>query len=261
MAKYLRTENKKPKKHFPVIAIFLVVILALAAVFLLPRDTSGDVSDPVAGTGQQALPTREQPAISTEPVETQQLTVDFPLTLEDGKLEVENIFQYEGINPDCDFEDGTDVASIMLKNLSEDYLAEAKITLELVDGTALNFVVNDLPAGKTVMAFSVDNTSVEADVECVSAVCTASWDSELVALPDAVSVSVDGVAITVTNNTDQDISELVIYCRCPLDEDYFGGLAYPYTINDLSANGSATVEAWDCILGMAEVVRIAVNQE
>lgn len=260
MAKYLNEDKKKPGKKILVIVLILAVIAALAAVYVLRPEWFS-----IPDSGETAAPEQTQNVTEnvTEPATEKETLppLEYPLILEDGKLEIVNLFQYEGMNPDCNLEEGRNVASMTLKNISGAYLEEAKITLTLVDGTVLNFTVTDLPAGKTVMAFEVANTSAEENALCAEASCTASWAEGLDALPEDIAVSVDGVNVTVTNNTGHDISELVISCRCPLDEDYFGGVAYQYTINDLSANESATIEAWDCILGIAEVVRVAGNHE
>lgn len=258
MAKYLN--KKRPGRVVLAAVLILAVVAALAAayvVFLHPGDKP-DVGEGTAlGQTQNVTENVTEPATEKETLPA----LEYPLILEDGKLEITNLFQYEGMNPDCNLEEGKNVASVMLKNTSNAYLEEAHITLTLVDGTELNFTVTDLPAGRTVMAFEVSNIAAEENARCADVVCSASWAEGIVALPEDISVAVDGVCVTVTNNTGHDISQLVIYCRCPLDEDYFGGIAYQYTINDLPANENATIEAWDCILGIAEVVRVAENQE
>lgn len=262
MAKYLRKKKKKP---IGLILILLVVILLLAAfaVFIMPQ-----LLYRLSGGGEEETLPQTEPQISaatttaseetTEAVETVP-TVAFPLALEDGKLEINSLFQFSGINPDCDNQEGTDIASILLKNLSDSYLAEAQITLTLPDGTELHFAVTDLPAGKSVLAFSTENGTIPADAACVSAVCDASFDSTAITVSDQVEASADGIHITLTNTSDQDLSEIVVYCRSLLGEDYFGGITYQYIATDLPAGESTTVDATDCILGMAEVVRFGVN--
>ena len=250
----------------------LAVVLALVVVAAVSRDSADtpnagdDTTSAQTQTGQETKPEQTQTGNATGSVTGQETkpaqtlpALEYPLILEDGKLEIENLFQYEGMNPDCDYEEGKDVASLMLRNISDAYLEEADITLTLVDGTVVRFHVDDLPAGKTAMVFERSNASAEENAACADAVCTASWSGKIKVLPEDLPVSVDGVTVTVTNSTGHDISELVIYCRCPMDEEYFGGIAYQYIINNLPANESATVEAGDCILGMTEVVRIAVN--
>ena len=268
MGKYLKNEKKGSGKKILVIFLILAALAAAVASYLLldPSDVPDPGKDTAPEQTQNAAensttdPNEETELVETAPVETLP-ALEYPLVLENGGLQIENLFQYEGMNPDCDYEEGKDVASAMLKNTSDAYLEEAKITLTLIDGTVVNFAVNDLPAGKTVMVFDTANTSVEADALCADASCEAKWNPDVIPLPEEIGLTVDGVAVTVTNNTGRDISELVVYCRCPLDEDYFGGIAYLYTINDLPANESTTVDAWDCLLGMAEVVRVAVNHE
>lgn len=259
MAKYLKKEKKKPGKIILVV-VLLLAAAALAAVCVLYPQLPGIPDNGEASAPEQTQPVTENvtdPTAGQEPLPV----LGYPLILEDGRLEITNLFQYEGINPDCGLEEGREVASVTLKNTSGDYLEEARIALTLTDGTVLSFTVMDLPAGKTVMAFETANTAAEENAACTGVSCAASWAEGITALPEGIGLAVDGVNITVTNNTGHDISELVISCRCPLDEAYFGGIAYRYTMNDLPANGSATVEARDCILGIAEVVRAAENQE
>lgn len=267
MAKYLNKDQKKPGGKILVTVLILAVIAALAAVCVMHPEWFSIPDSGEATTAQTQNVTENVTETVTDPA-PEQLTepetlpaLGYPLILEDGKLEITNLFQYEGMNPDCSLATGKKVASLMLKNTSGDYLEEAKIDLTLVDGTVLHFVVMDLPAGKTAMVFETANTAAEENAGCAEAVCTASWAEGIEPLPEDIAVSVDGITVTVTNNTGHDIPELVISCRCPLGEEYFGGVAYQYTINDLSAGESATVEALDCILGMAEVVRTAENQE
>lgn len=256
MAKYLKKKKKKPIGGI-LILVVVILLLAVVAVFVMPR-----LLYRLSGGGE-AVEFETEAQLSTnipeETTEERVPTVAFPLLVDDGRLEINSLFQFTGINPDCENQEGTDIASIVLKNVSDLYLAEAKITLTLLDGTQLNFVVTELPAGASVMAFSTENSILPADAACVSAVCDASFDPTAVTVSDQVTASADGVHITLTNISGQDLSQIVVYCRSPLGEDYFGGTTYLYTVTDLPAGGSAAVDAADCILGMAEVVRFVVN--
>lgn len=263
MARYLRKKKKKPVGR---ILILVAVVLALAAcaVFFVPQllySMSGGEEEEISlqtepkYTEAVVVETTEE-TIPTAPTVP---TVAFPLSVDDGRLEISSLFQYSGINPDCDGQEGTDIASIVLKNVSGMYLAEANISLTLLDDTQLNFKVTELPDGESVMAFSTENLSIPVDAACLSAECEASYDPTAVADSDQVTASVDGARITLTNISDQDISQIVVYCRDVLGDDYFGGTTYLYTVTDLPAGESTVVEATDCILGMAEVVRFVVN--
>lgn len=257
MAKYLRKKKKKPIVWI-LILVAVILVLASVAVFIMPRvlySLSGGEEDEVS---LQTEPKYSE-AIAVETTEETVPTVAFPLSLDDGRLEINSLFQFSGINPDCGNQEGTDIASIVLKNVSGTYLAEANISLTLPDGTQLNFVVTELPAGASAMAFSTENLSIPADAVCLSAGCEASYDPTAVADSDQVTASADGSQITLTNVSGQDISQIVVYCRDLLGDDYFGGITYSYTVTDLPAGESTTVEATDCVLGMAEVVRFVVN--
>ena len=52
---------------------------------------------------------------------------------------------------------------------------------------------------------------------------------------------------------------MTVYCHDLLDVEYFGGKVYVYTIKDLKANENTTIDAWDTLLAMADVVRITVK--
>lgn len=253
MAKYLKKKKKKPVALILVLVLVLLILLAAFAILIMPQ-----LLYRLSGEGEETLSTEAVEQVP-ESMEVIGSAVDFPLLVDDGRLEINSLFPFSGINPDCNNQDGTDIASIVLKNTTDTYLTEAKLTLTLADGTQLNFTVTDLPAGTSVMAFSTENLSLSANAVCVSAVCEASFDETAVTESNQVSAYTSGTVVTVINNSGQDLSQIVVYCRSLLDEDYFGGVTYAYTINDLPAGESTTVEAKDCILGMAEVVRVAVN--
>lgn len=258
MGKYEGKHTKKKKSGsakrvlIPVILLLLIVLLVLFAMPQVLYRLSGEAE--ITTTEEMALLAED-----TEPAAAPTVpAVQFPLELEMGALQIESLFQYDGINPDCGNEEGSNIASITVKNTSNKYLVEAKIQVELRDGTRASFLVTHLPAGKTAMAFATDNTAMDSTNSCVDVSCSAVWEETDKLLPEAVILSVDGVTITLKNNTDQEIPELKIYCRSPFDEEYFGGIAYEYTVN-LPAYERTTVEALDCILGLAEVVRITMN--
>ena len=85
----------------------------------------------------------------------------FPYLLEEEQIQVDSLFQYSGINPDAENAECEDVAAIQMKNNSEQYLESAEVSVELSDGTAYSFVVQDIPAGKSVIAFESGNTSYD----------------------------------------------------------------------------------------------------
>lgn len=260
MGRFEKKKKKSPVKRI-LICVTVLLLVVVMGLFLIPKSETEEKqaqTEDVFTAEQSELPAVTDQA-DTVPVTTVPV-LEFPLTFDGGKLELEELFQFEGMNPDCGLETGTSIASVTLKNVSEEFLLDASMSLELADGTMLNFCVSNLPAGREVMAFELANIQVEADAVCVQAHCDASWLSGEEALPDAVSVSVSGTTVTIENQTAQEISGLTVYCRDPLDEVYFGGKSHEYTVNNLAANGTATVDALDCILGQADVVRIAIHE-
>lgn len=254
------------KKHHirNVLVITLVVLItaAIAAVIVMGGFPEGIRLPGISQTqGYKDDPT-EGPSKSVEQTEiqTEVSGMEFPIMLEDGKLEIQSLFAYTGLNPDDENEETRDIAAITLVNRSGAYMAEARITMGLSNGAEAEFIAMDLPAGKRVMAFSTDSVEAPDGTGCTEVRCDAVFDAAASMMAERIAVTVEAMTVTVKNLTGNEISNIVIYCRCPLDEDYFGGIAYQYQINSLPANGTATVDAWDCVLGMAEVVRIEINE-
>lgn len=258
MAKYLR-KKKKSSALLPVLVLVGLILLAAFVIFVMPQllyrlSGGGEETSPP----QTAVPSQAVSAEATKPAIP---SIPFPLPVDDGRLEIGSLFDFRGFNPDCGNQEGEHIAAISLKNLSDEYLSQANVTLTLLDGTALHFTVSELPAGESTIALSTENASFPSDAVCVDAQCSASYDPAAVTVSDQVTATVDGIHITVTNTTNQTLSKIVVYCRSLLGEDPFGGIAYSYTITDLPAGASASLDATDCIVGMAEVIRLAVESE
>lgn len=270
-----KKKNTKKRTGKMIALVVLCLILAVElCIFVIPQalyGQAGDMAFPDSEVTESPdlIPeatvwvptdaeTEETAAQETQPVNMGSV-LDFPVLLEDGKLEIESLFRFDGINPDCSNAEQDDIVTVMIRNVSEIFLTEAEITLEMADGKTVKFAVTNLPAGKTAMVFSADNVSAKEDVGCVDVTCEALWAETVVALPEEVAVSVDGVTVTLENQTKNDIPELILYCHSLLDEDYFGGISYVYKVENLPAGETVTVEAPECIMGLAEVARITIN--
>lgn len=258
-------QNQKKRKRIPAgrvaLALGLLGALAVLAVLLLPASRDGDAG----GSGGQSALSDDAAASSDSGAELTEESifttpVTFPLALEDGRLLLENLFRFDGLNPDCGNGSGSDIATITLTNQSDVCLSRAELTLLLDDGRRLHFVVSDLPAGKSVMAFATDNAAIDSETTCVEATCQATFDAEASLLTDRLGISVTGTHIAVENRSASDLTELVISCHGTLGDQYFGGIAYTYQIDSLPAGETAELDAVDCVLGLAEVVRIRTNE-
>ena len=262
-----QTQKKRQKKagtQIVLVVVLSVFLAALLMMFVVPQmlyRLSGQESDPELDVAEDIAATEE--ATGTEETlpqiaYSQEDVLDFPAKLEDTKLEIESLFSFSGINPDSGNQECDDLATIMLKNTSEAYLEQAVIRATLLDGTECTFVVTDLPAGKSTMAFATGNESLAQEVSCVALSCEASF-TELEPW-DQLSVSTVGTTVTLQNNSGEDITNIDVYCRDVFGESYFGGITYKQTISNLPANQTATVDVTDSLLGMVEVVRIAINE-
>lgn len=178
-----------------------------------------------------------------------------PYAPEDGGLAVESIFQYTGENP----ETGTmceDLAAVSVTNRGTRHLDAAELAVTLTSGATLHFAVSDLPAGETAWLFSQEDASCEANPACTAITCTRVSYSDEPPLPaDAIGISVEGTAVTVTNRSAAALPALRLFCHCRFDGAFFGGLTYPYETEPLEPGASTTVDAADCYLGEAAVVR------
>ena len=183
----------------------------------------------------------------------------FPILLENGKLEIERVFLYDGMNPDCGNIQGSNITALEVRNLSAEQLEKAIITLDSDEGKTIEFTIAELPAKKSVIVFSYENVSSSADTVYGNVRCEALFNADASIHSEKISISTDGTRITLRNNTDIEMNEIVVYCRSVLEDRYFGGITYSYTLNNLSAHGTTEIDAVDCILGFAEVVRVEIN--
>ena len=243
----METSVKKKKRKLKkgaklALAAVLICVVGVLIMSLSKNENKSDSDSSIS---------KDDPIVQDE-------SISFPVVVDDGKVEIENLFQYTGYNPDCRNEDGSDIAGVQIKNISEQHLAELTLTLILEDETELQFAAYEIPAGKSAAVFSLNNTSIKQDVKVKEVKCESSYleaDSG-----DLLQISTDGgVQIILTNTQDTELTDVTVYCHNILD-DYFGGIAYQYTVDSIPAKESAVIEAWDCFLGIAEVARIEINK-
>lgn len=266
MSKHIKKKAVKSCKGFVIALVLIAVLLAVILYIMLPvSDRSNNTLDKnsmLAADEQEAESAEDIASNETaeEKVENEVAAITLPLLLEDGKLEIENIFRYDGLNPDYNNQEGSDIAAIILKNLSDTYLGSAKIAITTNSGEVLQFMITDIPAGKSTIALSADHASIDTETVFCDVLCETVFDPEASMNEEKVSVSVEGTMVTLKNNTDTEIKELVVYCRSTLGDQYFGGITYNYTVNNLPAGGTTEIDAAECILGLAEVVCVVIHE-
>lgn len=233
--------NNQSKRHSRRFSCVLWVVLLLVPLLLTgcgDTEPRGSASSEQAGSA------------------VQETVVSFPYSLEDGKLEITSLFQYSGMNPDCGDEMAENIASIAVTNHSDQHLTQARFAVERSDGAELSFLVEDVPAGQTVWAFALDNSSCELSDTYESIDCQASFEAASPLLADRLTIAVEETAVTLTNISGEALNDLNVHCHCLFDGVYFGGKTYTYPADSIPAGGSAVIQAEDCYLGEAAVVRI-----
>lgn len=255
MGKYENTKKRKPRKWIG--AVCLLILVGLAVFFIMPQVLYRMNEEPESAEVEQIL--NGETGESNGPEYEMSDTVAFPVNLADGKVEIESLFSFNGINPDSHKQEAVDTAAIILRNTADTHLRDAKVTATLADGRKLVFQAMDIPAGKAAMVFSVDNEKLLSTDACVDIVAEASC--EAVTGADAVEVFADSITITLKNTSAEDLEQITVYYRDVFDDKYFGGMAYAHTIEKLTAGETVTITAEESLLGVIEVVRVAGNDK
>lgn len=251
-------KHANKKKKFPVwsrvIFIALILLTASAIGFSAWKKWSVDPAENTGRTGAEGQ--KEQNANSDDAGEKVN-AVEFPYKLEEGKISIDSVFQFTGFNPDNENMEGENIAALTVVNQSEQHLTFAQFTVKLADGARLAFEVTDLPAGQKAMIFEKENQVYELDDVCQEITDTAEFEDVSPVMADRLSAEVQETTVTLTNNSEEDLSNLLLHCHCVIDDAYFGGLTYMYPIESIPAGQSASVNAEDCYLGQAAVVRVS----
>ena len=221
-----------------------------------PETTAPTVQTEPEQTEEGIFPTEPEQTAPTEPPET--IPELFPMELEGGRLTVHSLFPYSGMNPDAGLEFGENIAGLQLTNTSDEHISLAELTAVLDDGTELCFRVEDLPPGMSAMLFEPEGRTLDGDRYCVDLYGFAEFEEDPLQ-SELVAVSVDGIAVTVYNVSGRDLTDLRVACHGLLDGSCFGGITYIYDVASLPAGAVTVIQAVDCILGEARVVRVEIG--
>lgn len=184
--------------------------------------------------------------------------VEFPYISEDGGVQITSLMQFTGPNPDAENADGEDIAGIQVKNISSQYLEEARIKVRIDSETEYSFLVQDLPAGSETVAFELAGQSYDGQAVCREIECTTQM-SDMSMREDAVQITVDGSKLIITNITEQQIDNAVVIYRCTTGDSYIGGISYEIPVSGLAAGESFEYEDSECLLGTPEAVGVEID--
>lgn len=182
--------------------------------------------------------------------------VQFPYELEDGKVEVLSLFQSSVSNPDSDSSYVENLASLEVVNRSEEHLQEATIEITLDDGEKLTFVLEEIPAGKTVWAFEVNNKCYELDQKSLKVECEATFAPKTTLMKEQLHIEAEETIVSVKNIGNEVLDNLEFEFHCLFDEVYYGGKTYKYQLDTLIVGEEVSMEVWECYLGIADVVKV-----
>lgn len=238
----------KKKFHNRFYYVFLFVLLLIC---------TGCGSKKASVNTDDSIPVEEQSQAANSPAEsTEESEAAFPILLEEGKLAIKSIFQSSIPNPDNGFEEAVDMASIELVNQSDAYLEQAEIAITLEDGTALTFEVFDIPAGKTVWAFDLNNTTIAAEHPYREASSKAEFDEDYDGWEGQFQVESESAIVKLKNLTGKKQKDMKVKVHCAMDGSYFGGTSYEYNVEQIASEETVTLEIIESYFGEAEVVRI-----
>lgn len=260
----------KQSKRLICCVIALAILLCMAGCGADDSvDNSKEATSAVASETPVILDESYVPDETSPPVETAEQEepeeaepgLEFPYELDNGKLLVASLFQSSIMNPDCGLEDDEDIATLEIVNQSSECLTLGSFEAIMSDGSVLHFSATDIPAGAKVWAFETSNQSIEIVESCISLTGEFQYEMDSLRIPSTISVEVDGINVTLTNLTDKPVTNLTVYYHDCFEEIFFGGLVYSYTVDEIPAGETKTIEANDCFLGDAEVVRVTMESD
>jgi hypothetical protein len=187
--------------------------------------------------------------------ETEQ-EIQFPYELEDGKLQIHSLFQASVSNPDSDDSYVENLAAIEIINCSSEHLQEATIEIILSSGDVLTFVLEEIPAGKTVWAFEVNNKCYETEQKIRKVECEATFTENTILLEEELNIEAEETLVSVKNISKETLKNLELKFHCLFDGVYYGGKTCTYQIDAIKADEEVSLDVWECYLGIADVVKI-----
>lgn len=179
---------------------------------------------------------------------------EFPIALDENRLEIGSVYGSAMINPDCENAYGEEIATIQLKNVSGNYLKSAKIQVKLSNGDTFHFVVEELPTDMELMAFDIENQDYDNTYR-VEDIQVETEYGEIVSA-DEVSWSVTDSEITVENKSNKKKKNITIYYHCVIDDWGYGGTAYELMIDSLEPGESRTVTEQYCFVGDVKISNV-----
>lgn len=141
------------------------------------------------------------------------------------------------------FDEVEGVATVRVKNDSDRMIDYAKLSFRVNEIERAEFEIKALPAGETATVMEISARLYNSDdkYELIN-----NYESTFVAYgeqgmnEDKIKIETDGGKITVTNISDKDISQVIIYYKYYIDSSYYGGIAFRGTFENIKAGKSVS---------------------
>lgn len=182
----------------------------------------------------------------------------FPYKFENDQLEINGLITFDGPNPDNDNKADESIASLQLTNHSKKSIKSLTLTLKMEDDQEYEFVIEDLPASKSIVALDIHNAQYDGQTKCKS--FDYNCEFERIDKSKNISVTTQNNSIIVMNNSKATINNIDVTYHCLIEEGYFGGKSYHVTIPKLLSGKSETYTDDKCFMGALEVISYEIKK-
>ncbi len=160
-------------------------------------------------------------------------------------LQVVSLEPYSGLFvEDGSDETVSDICAIRVKNTGEETVQYAHLTMTLGE-TVYEFDLSTLPPAREVQLLDLNRQAVPESTEGISLAVAdyAAFSKEPSMNEEVLEISAQDTAITITNRSDQDMSQVYVYYKLDYGGFYLGGITYRVGASELAAGASTTCYA------------------
>lgn len=173
------------------------------------------------------------------------------------KISVQKVGQYSGqFLENGKDEEVEDVFAVIVKNNSKQMLQYAQLQFK-IDGEEANFLITNLPPGKTTLALESNKKSFSKTKDISYVGASTSYMDSYSMNKDKFKVTSEGTKLTLKNLTNKKYSTVYIYYKNVDDNgSYLGGITYRTKFENVKANDSITTDTEHYLKGASEIVMV-----
>ncbi len=160
-------------------------------------------------------------------------------------LQVISLDSYSGLFvEDGSDETVSDICAIRVKNMAEETVQYAHLTLTAGEVT-YEFDLSTLPPAREVQLLDLNRQAPPESTDNLALAVSeyAAFSEEPSMNEDVLEVTAQDTAITITNRSDQDMSQVYVYYKLDYGDFYLGGITYRVGASNLAAGESTTCYA------------------